>query len=600
VDDLAVLLGHENTDASTAPGPVVSYPFDESGGVTAYDATSNGRNATLTGSTFSPGQQGNALTLSATNQSARAVSVNVPSAGGSFTVAFWIKINSVGATEYPKPVNNAGWQAKGWHITSTPGMGIAMYIWTKNNSLVTDSPATGMSCWLSQPLAAATWTHVAYTFDRTNGVLRGFRNGVSDSSATIPAGFGDISILTGLHLGAGFSDGQMDDFRLWDTVLTAAEVASILSPDPTLALRLKFDESAGAANAWDSSIHRRSGVLTNMDVATAWQSGRIDGALAFDGINDHVSVPAFNIPEAVTVACWAKSATPEWNSSGCLVSQFQGFTLSPEQGGKNMRFAVHDGSTAVISTPVWVPPVGFDITSWHHYAGVFNPATDRLELYVDGYLVSFLPTTASMNVGPAAVTIGRKDAATNSFNGLVDDVRIHSRALDWWEMLEMSRQIDIGPYAATETMHLATDVDGDGLATEWELAQGFDPMVANNPFDDSGDHDGLGLLLEYALNQSPISDSSAALPSLSTVTDPGDGETYLTIQHLRRINAPQLLYTVQTSDELFTWNSGAGHTTEISATPTGDGVTELVTTRVLPAIGGSNTRRLARLRVAIP
>jgi autotransporter-associated beta strand protein len=599
VDDLAVLLSQENTDPLTYGMPAVSYPFDESGGVTAYDVTPNENSAVLTGATFTPGQHGNALTFTGITQKATATTATIPAAGGSFSVAFWLKLNNIAANEYPKPVNNAGWLKKGWHITSGPDYSLAMYLWTKDNSQGTDNPKTGISC-STQALAAGVWAHVTFVFDRANGVVKSFRNGKLTNTATIPAGFGDIATTGGLQIGTGFSNGQMDDFQLWNYALNDKAVADVIGTDPSLALRLKLDDEAGATKAWDSSSYRRTGDLTNMTPASAWVGGRINGALEFDGVNDHVATPAISSPEAVTVACWAKSATPAWNASGCLVSQRPAFVLSPEQGGKNLRFIIYDSPTTEIATPTWVPPADFDITLWHHYAGVFDPAAGRLELYVDGVLVSFLSTTATLNADTGAVFIGKDDNAANYFNGAVDDVRIHSRALSWWEMLELSLQINTQPYAETPTIILATDVDGDRLPGAWEQFYGLDPQVANNPADDSGDHDGLGLLMEYALNQNPSSDSSAGLPIINTELNPGDGKTYLTFTYLRRTDAPQVTYAVQVSDDLLSWSSAPAESLEISAVPSGDGVTEIVTTRILPAIGASNPRRMARLSVSPP
>ena len=592
LDDMAVILSQENTDPLAYRMPVVSYSFNESSGLTAHDASTNGKSATLTGATFAAGRQGNALTLTGTGQSAKATAVSVPTANGSFTVAFWLKLNNVAPGEQPKPFNNAGWNQKGWHMTcAQSSYSLAMYVW--------DGSLAGISSWQSQPLTAGVWSHIAYVFDRTNGVLVRYRDGLAEGSTAIPTGLGDISNTAGLQMGLGMSDGQMDDVNVWDYALSATEVAAVIQSDPALQLRLKFDESAGATQAWDSSVYQRTAVLTNMAAATAWVSGMIDGALAFDGVNDSLVTPAITTPAALTVGCWARSATATWNASGCLVSRRPAFVLSPVAGSKNLRFIVYGSPTSQLATPAWLAPAGFDITQWHHYAGVFNPATARVELYVDGVLVSLLNTTATINADAGAVFVGKDGSSGGSFNGAIDDLRIYSRALDWSAMLEWSQQTNAQPYAASSSMILASDEDGDGLPSAWEQFYGLDPLVVNNPADDS-DHDGLGLLLEYALNQSPLVDSCAALPRVTTVVDALDHQSYLTFTYRRRTDAAQLTYTVQVSDDLLAWHSGPAHTQELAATPSGDGVTEIVTTRILPAITAGGGRRLARLSVGTP
>lgn len=154
-------------------------------------------------------------------------------------------------------------------------------------------------------------------------------------------------------------------------------------------------------------------------------------------------------------------------------------------------------------------------------------------------------------------------------------------------------------YSSKATTSPDSDEDGDGLPLAWEQQYNLVPTIYD-PNDDITDHDGLLLLLEYAFNQNPHSNSSAGFPVIGTAFNPSDNQTYLTYTYLRRTTAPQLTYTVQISEDLSIWNSGPAHSQELSATPTGDGLTELVTVRVLPAIGGSNLRRFVRVAVANP
>jgi len=150
-------------------------------------------------------------------------------------------------------------------------------------------------------------------------------------------------------------------------------------------------------------------------------------------------------------------------------------------------------------------------------------------------------------------------------------------------------------YATAATTSARSDEDGDGLPLAWEQQFGLSATLANNPNDDS-DHDGLPLLLEYAFNQSPIVAGTAGHPTITTAVNPGDGLTYLHYHYLRRTDAPHLTYFVEVSDNLTTWPSGTGFTQEVSATPTHDGVTQLVTVRILPAITATNPRQFARAR----
>jgi hypothetical protein len=83
----------------------------------------------------------------------------------------------------------------------------------------------------------------------------------------------------------------------------------------------------------------------------------------------------------------------------------------------------------------------------------------------------------------------------------------------------------------------------------------------------------------------------------ATAVNAADGLTYLQYVYLRRTDAPQLTYVVEVSGDLTNWQNGAGVTQELSTTAAGDGVTNLVTVRVLPAITPASPKRFVRLNV---
>ena len=137
-------------------------------------------------------------------------------------------------------------------------------------------------------------------------------------------------------------------------------------------------------------------------------------------------------------------------------------------------------------------------------------------------------------------------------------------------------------YATTATTNPASDDDHDGIPFAWEQQYGLNPALSNSASEDN-DHDGLPLLLEYAFNQSPNAPSAGGVPVCAPAINPTDGLTYLNYQYLRRTDAPQLSYGVEVSDNLTFWQSGTSVSQEVGTTPSGDGVTELVTVRILPA-----------------
>lgn len=112
------------------------------------------------------------------------------------------------------------------------------------------------------------------------------------------------------------------------------------------------------------------------------------------------------------------------------------------------------------------------------------------------------------------------------------------------------------------------------------------------------DGDGINDLLEVALGLDPAVRNVSGLPAVSVVTDSGDGKQYLTLQHRRRVQPGVIQYFVETSSSLSpaAWTSAAGDVMEVSVTPVGDGLTELRTLRIMPAVG-TVPWKFARLRV---
>ena len=131
----------------------------------------------------------------------------------------------------------------------------------------------------------------------------------------------------------------------------------------------------------------------------------------------------------------------------------------------------------------------------------------------------------------------------------------------------------------------------DGLPDAWKLAHGIDPTstaAANGPLGDI-DHDGRVNLLEYAFNRDPQARESDPVQS---TTNAG----YLQLSFPRRIGANDLIYTIETSDDLSLWSSSTSAYQVLTITPNIDGITETVSVRILPAMS-SAVKKFARVKV---
>ena len=67
-------------------------------------------------------------------------------------------------------------------------------------------------------------------------------------------------------------------------------------------------------------------------------------------------------------------------------------------------------------------------TNWHHVAVTFIDATNLLNLYVDGALVTTATKALEADGVGHVVTVGNQ-SGNNAFSGVLDEVRFYSRAL---------------------------------------------------------------------------------------------------------------------------------------------------------------------------
>lgn len=191
----------------------------------------------------------------------------------------------------------------------------------------------------------------------------------------------------------------------------------------------KFDDAIGMT-ATDFSVHGNNGALTDM-LGTEWTTGKIGGALEFDGIDDHVQVPhaaELNGSIALTYAAWvfphswsgirqimAKSV----HAGGSGPAQMGIFS---ESGQLYVRAETTGGQ---INVGTALPP----LDNWTHVAGVFDGSI--LRVYINGVEVNSLafsttnliPTTDGVNFSKEV------GAAQYFFDGLLDDIRVYNRAL---------------------------------------------------------------------------------------------------------------------------------------------------------------------------
>ncbi len=160
-----------------------------------------------------------------------------------------------------------------------------------------------------------------------------------------------------------------------------------------------------------------------------WPVGQLGRALAFDGASHNAVViadaPALNPARELTLSAWFFSSTAGAQGAETVLvkeaNNYVQYALQIRAGGQ-LRFTA--GNVSIVGDTT----VSRD--AWNHVLATFDGR--ELHLYLNGKSDAYAATgPGRIEPTPTPITIGaRTDVrAPQVFNGLLDDVRIYSRAL---------------------------------------------------------------------------------------------------------------------------------------------------------------------------
>jgi hypothetical protein len=229
-------------------------------------------------------------------------------------------------------------------------------------------------------------------------------------------------------------------------------VAPAPAADPSLVLHLKLDESSGTT-ATDSSGSANHATATG---GLVWQpaAGAITGAADFNGSDSYLAVPdnaSLDNTAAFTLSYWFRAETLG-NNTG-LVAKRVGLNDNNSYG----FFLGLDGKLSVdvnSSNNRFTSNTTFNSGTWYHIALVFDGSlteAQRSKLYVNGLLdTTAAETSTSVPNYASSLHIGVLAPGGNVFNGLIDEIRFHRRALSASEIAALESATDtFAPAVAT-------------------------------------------------------------------------------------------------------------------------------------------------------
>ena len=204
---------------------------------------------------------------------------------------------------------------------------------------------------------------------------------------------------------------------------------------PDMIAYWKFDDGSGTAASDSSGTY--PGTLVN---GPTWTTGKVGGALQFDGTNDYVTAGNVLSPTThVSVAVWVK---PNGVGKGMIVGKgsyttpsHQAYGLSCNTG--KVSFTVDAGGGSGMDDFTLTGNISISDGSWHFVTATWdkNAGTNNQKIYVDGVLDRQQTTPVlSLATPDWPLEIGGLGAeacpgTSCSFSGLIDEVAIYNRAL---------------------------------------------------------------------------------------------------------------------------------------------------------------------------
>jgi hypothetical protein len=421
---------------ASGTAPVGLWALNEGSGTTAADTGTGNHPLTLTsGAGWTGGRLvgGNAATFNGSTGSA-STSGPVVNSTGNYSVSAWVRLT-----------NNTGWHAAvsagGVHSSAfylQYSAGTNTWDFELPNADI-DGPTAVRS---SGPAQLGAWTHLVGVYDASTRTARIYVNGVPGPAVPVPSTFAATGPLAVGRVRFNSNDnwnpfaGDIGDVRVWDRVVTGAEVAAMVAATPVASW--DFDEVSGTT-AFDSTPYQRNATLTS---GASWSTtgghrGDDPGALSLGGVSAaFVTGPILRTDQSFSVAAWVKLA--DTNGYHTVLSQdgtyASAFHLQYSKGGVDRWVLVCPSSDSLspAAFPMATSLAPPTLNVWVHLVGVYDASARQLRLYVNGNLegtannVTIWSATGNFNVG--------RGSGSSYLPGQIDDVRVYAGVLSAGEI----------------------------------------------------------------------------------------------------------------------------------------------------------------------
>jgi len=183
-----------------------------------------------------------------------------------------------------------------------------------------------------------------------------------------------------------------------------------------------------------------------------YPTGKIGQAIELNGVDQYVDCGAgtvFDISTNITIACWIRAWQFDKTWQALVTKGDSSWRLHRSGTSNNIAWG-----TAGLTPLDLTGSTNVNDGQWHHIGAVYNGAQKCL--YVDGNLDVSSDSTGSISTNTYNVYIGDNAEATGRYwCGLIDDLRIYSRALSQAEIASLAGR--------TSTFSIPADLRQDSV-----------------------------------------------------------------------------------------------------------------------------------------
>jgi len=222
------------------------------------------------------------------------------------------------------------------------------------------------------------WYHIALTWDKAASTTVLYVDGIERGRGAITEW---VVPGTTFYIGGGSANndpgkGAVDDVRVYDAVLTAAEVqavhAEVAAQAPVVHVTLDgaVTNSGSGGARYDAALYGEP-VWTN-----GWNNK--GQALVIDGVDDFASVP-YRLNASGSVALWYYAPGPWYNFNSVFDN-----SVNPDHyecwidSGGGLNFRPEGGPTRATTS------LGSGSNRWYHIVGTWDVLSSNIVLYVNG------------------------------------------------------------------------------------------------------------------------------------------------------------------------------------------------------------------------